>query len=285
MKAIIALTLILASLAVPPFALAQQTRPPGGVPAQHDQWDQFPLAWENALRTLGDDTLYVLTSPARLTPETAVIVGGIGAGIAGLALADRFIRSELASHRHDGVRDVADGVSYLGNGGVLFGLNVGALAIGEGVREASGNTKLLDAALVATESQLLTVALSEGIAYGTARARPDQSSDPGRWFSKWGRDSFPSSHASQAFAVAAVIEDRFGLGPGIAAYGLASAVGAARLVQDKHWVSDVAGGAVLGWAVGHFLSRRHAEHHPYLDFFPFADAKTGTYGIVLEQRF
>jgi len=51
------------------------------------------------------------------------------------------------------------------------------------------------------------------------------------------------------------------------------------------WASDVVGGAVLGWAVGHFLSVRHAEHHSYLDFFPFADPRTKTYGFVLEAKF
>src|SRR5439155_631884 len=92
------------------------------------------------------------------------------------------------------------------------------------------NSKLLDAALVATEAQLLTAAFTEGIAYGTGRARPGQSNDPGQWFSKWGRDSFPSSHTSQTFAVAAVIEDRFGLGPGIVAYGVASRSSATQLM-------------------------------------------------------
>jgi len=68
-------------------------------------------------------------------------------------------------------------------------------------------------------SQLLTAAFTEGIAYGTARARLGQSNDPGQWFSEWGRDSLPSSHASQAFALASVIGDRFGLGPEVVAYG------------------------------------------------------------------
>src|SRR5437867_3353577 len=158
--------------------------------------------------------------------------------------------------------------------------------IGEDTREATGNSKLLAAALVATEAQVLTLGLTEGMAYGTARARPNQSNDPGQWFSGWGKhDSFPSSHVSQTFAVAAVIDDRFGRGPGIVAYGLAGLVGAARLVQDKHWASDVAGGAVLGWAVGHFLSVRNAERHSYLDFFPFADVRTKTYGFVMQTKF
>ena len=183
------------------------------------------------------------------------------------------------------MRDAADDIALLGNAGVLLALNVGAITVGEFIKEANGNSKLIDAALVATEAQLVTLAFTEGIAYGTARERPDQSNDPSRWFSGWGHDSFPSAHASQVFAVAAVIEDRFGLGPGIVAYGVAGVVGAARLVQDKHWASDVAGGAVLGWAVGHFLSVRHAEHPSYLDFFPFADPRTKTYGFVLEAKF
>src|SRR5437016_10099128 len=187
-KVLIAVTVTLALSLAPLAASAQQAAP--SETEQRPAWDtseQFPPAWEKALRVLGDDTLYLLTSPLRLTPESALILGGIGAGIAGLALADRSIRQALAPHRHDQLRDAADDVALLGNAGVLFGLNVGALAIGEGLREATGNSKLLDAALVATEAQLLTAAFTEGIAYGTARARPGQSNDPGQWFSKWGQ--------------------------------------------------------------------------------------------------
>src|SRR2546421_19232 len=84
-------------------------------------------------------------------------------------------------------RAAAEDVASLGITGVVCALSVGAIAIGEGLREATGTSKLLDAALVATEAQLLTAAFTEGIAYGTGRARPGQSNDPGQWFSKWGR--------------------------------------------------------------------------------------------------
>src|SRR3989449_9267226 len=249
-KALIVVTVTLALSLAPLAASAQQAAP--AETEQRPAWDtseQFPPAWEKALRTLGDDTLYLLPSPLRLTPESALILGGIAAGVAGLALADRSIRQALAPHRHDQLRDAADDVALLGNAGVLFGLNVGAIAIGEGLKEATGNSKLLDAALVATEAQLLTAVFTEGIAYGTARARPGQSNDPGQWFSKWGRDSFPSNHASQAFAVAAVIEDRFGLGPGIVAHGLAGGVCAPPPVQGKHSASRRPGRAPPGLAL------------------------------------
>src|SRR5712691_12054109 len=147
-KALIVVTVTLALSLAPLAASAQQPAPPEKEPEkeQRPAWDtseQFPPAWEKALRALGDDTLYLLTSPLRLTPESALILGGIGAGVAGLALADRSIRHALAPHRHDQLRDAADDVALLGNAGVLFGLNVGAIAFGEGLKEATGNSKLL----------------------------------------------------------------------------------------------------------------------------------------------
>ncbi len=248
-----------------------------------DSWEQFPPAWEKALRAVGDDAVYLLTSPLRFDTESALVVGGLGAGIAGLALADRSIRHELAPHRHDSFRDAADDISLLGNGFVLFGLNAGAVTVGEAIKQYNGDTKLLEAALVATESQLLTAAFTEGLSYATARTRPGESNDPFRF--KFGRDSFPSAHTSQAFAVAAVVADRSPEPVGIIAYGLAGLVGVSRVVQDKHWASDVAGGAALGWAIGHFLSVRHSSPHKYLDFFPFADPKTKTYGVSVTKEF
>ena len=80
--------LVVAALLGPPSATAQEVRQPTEPPNKYDQWEEFPPAWEKALRTLGDDTLYLLTSPLRLTPESALTVAGVGAGIAGIAFAD-----------------------------------------------------------------------------------------------------------------------------------------------------------------------------------------------------
>lgn len=86
-------------------------------------------------------------------------------------------------------------------------------------------------------------------------------------------------------AVASVLADRFDAPAGVAAYTLAGLAGVSRLVQDRHWASDVAAGAVLGWATGHFISRRRRENRPYLDFFPFADPGTRTYGLLFSGGF
>ena len=248
-----------------------------------EPWNHPGGSIGEGLAILGDDFLYLITSPLRPTLEGVAIAAGIGAGVGLVSLADRDIRTAAGNHRHDRIGDVADGVSQLGNAPVLLGLNLIGVTAAEFYRQYSGDRTHLDAALVATEAQILALVLSEGIGYATARSTPRESRDPFTF--KWGRSSFPSSHTAQTFAVATVLADHYGLGVGAVAYAAATAVGAARILQERHWGSDVVAGAALGWIVGHTLSLRRAQHPPFLDFFPFADPGTRTYGLMGSMRF
>jgi membrane-associated phospholipid phosphatase len=67
--------------------------------------------------------------------------------------------------------------------------------------------------------------------------------------------SFPSGHASNAFALAAVAERHYGWKVGVPAYLAAGYVGYSRIQQDKHFLSDVAAGATLGYLVGRTVVR------------------------------
>jgi len=67
--------------------------------------------------------------------------------------------------------------------------------------------------------------------------------------------SFPSGHTSNSFALAAVAERHYGWKVGVPAYLLAGLVGASRLEQDKHYLSDVVAGAALGYIVGRTVVR------------------------------
>ena len=67
-KTLVLVAATVAALAGPLAATAQELRQFAETSAKHDAWEQFPPAWEKALRTVGDDTLYLLTSPLRLTP-------------------------------------------------------------------------------------------------------------------------------------------------------------------------------------------------------------------------
>ncbi len=98
----------------------------------------------------------------------------------------------------------------------------------------------------------------EGLKYAVDRHRPS-----GRHARS--NAAFPSSHAANAFAFAVVIARRWRRwGVALPAFALAAVVGYSRLYLDRHWLSDVVAGAVLGaaiawWTVGawrRWLARR-----------------------------
>jgi membrane-associated phospholipid phosphatase len=72
------------------------------------------------------------------------------------------------------------------------------------------------------------------------RERPDHSNNV----------SFPSGHAAGAFAVATVLTSHYGWKAAIPAYIGATYVAAARVHDNKHYLSDVTFGAAMGIAGG-----------------------------------
>jgi membrane-associated phospholipid phosphatase len=71
--------------------------------------------------------------------------------------------------------------------------------------------------------------------------------------------SFPSGHASNAFALATVAERHYGWKIGVPAYLLAGVVGASRVEQNKHYLSDVFAGATLGYIVARTVVRANGR--------------------------
>ena len=76
-----------------------------------------------------------------------------------------------------------------------------------------------------------------------------------------GQDSFSSGHTTEAFVLASVISEHYdSLWVQVPAYGLASAVGYARLNNNRHWPSDVLAGAVIGTFVGKTVVHFNQKH-------------------------
>jgi membrane-associated phospholipid phosphatase len=72
---------------------------------------------------------------------------------------------------------------------------------------------------------------------------------------------FPSSHVAVAFAGAAVVAARYPRA-GLVAYLLAAGCGVTRLTSRAHFLSDVVGAALAGWAVATMLMRRFPSDRP-----------------------
>ncbi|MBD2767732.1 phosphatase PAP2 family protein [Hymenobacter sp. BT664] len=74
--------------------------------------------------------------------------------------------------------------------------------------------------------------------------------------------SFPSGHTAQAFLAASIVHTEFrdkSQWYGIGAYTLATSVAALRMINTKHWQSDVVAGAGFGILSAHlaYLSHRN----------------------------
>jgi membrane-associated phospholipid phosphatase len=84
----------------------------------------------------------------------------------------------------------------------------------------------------------LTLAATEVLKRSTHVERPDHSND----------QSFPSGHASRAFAAAAFMRQRHGMDSAWPMYALATYVGHTRVQANRHRWSDVFGSAVVAEA-------------------------------------
>jgi membrane-associated phospholipid phosphatase len=67
-----------------------------------------------------------------------------------------------------------------------------------------------------------------------------------------GNSAFPSGHTALAFAAARVYAMEYKYIPAVPviSYTVASLIGLSRIVENRHWATDVFAGAVLGWACG-----------------------------------
>lgn len=118
------------------------------------------------------------------------------------------------------------------------------------------------------EAAGLSVTTSYILKFATGRERPDQTDDPNRW--RKGGSSFPSIHASVAFAVGAVLaesgNDDNRIMRRVLGYGAVAGFTAfERLKHNAHWLSDDVAGAVVGGATAHFILERDAERRAARD--------------------
>ena len=67
-----------------------------------------------------------------------------------------------------------------------------------------------------------------------------------------GNSAFPSGHTTLAFAAARVYEMEYKNVPAVPviAYSVAGLIGLSRIIENRHWATDVFAGALLGYACG-----------------------------------
>jgi membrane-associated phospholipid phosphatase len=184
---------------------------------------------------------------------------------------DRQISSafrESPLQRNQATRSAMDMAGFAGDPGAILagaGLWLSGRWGNDRTRERLG--------LRSMEAVLLSGVFTGGIKAIAGRARPDQSPTMprdlviGRGFGDRSEfQSFPSGHATVAFAFASAIDAELNRiapqHPGWIVptlYGIAAATAVSRVYHDRHWASDVMLGSAIGFVGGRAVVRWHGD--------------------------
>ncbi|RPD49855.1 phosphatase PAP2 family protein [Hymenobacter sediminis] len=110
----------------------------------------------------------------------------------------------------------------------------------------------INVGLVVLKSELIMLSTVFAVKHLSRETRPDGSDNL----------SFPSGHTAQAFLAASIVHNEFrnkSQWYGIGAYTIATSVAALRMINNKHWQSDVVAGAGFGILSAHlgYLTHRN----------------------------
>jgi membrane-associated phospholipid phosphatase len=262
MRRIFALLLVLPLIAAPLSGFAEET--PNKTEEDYLKRSDRAEKWffEDLPRHIGNDFKETFYNPWHLL----ALAGGVGV-IAGVHEVDPEIQE--AFHPEDPLGGAADVFNVMGNSLVLGGATLTAFIISKLVNAPK-------AALTAgtmLEALSITMALTFALKFATQRERPDGSDS----------HSFPSAHASGAFALAAVTEVFYGPLYGIPSYVLASMIALSRIDANKHVATDTLAGALLGTLIGLGTAKFHKKEFP--NFFLVPTAGESSAGLSLVHIF
>lgn len=146
-----------------------------------------------------------------------------------------------------------------------------------------GKNDLANRTAILVKSELLVAAITFPLKKFASVPRPDNG-DP---------NSFPSGHTAQAFAAATFMAKEYGhisRWYSIGAYTVATGVGVMRILNNRHWVSDVLAGAGVGILSTNiaYLTHRYKWGHGHSNhqtlIMPSYDGKTGILSVVYTMR-
>jgi membrane-associated phospholipid phosphatase len=184
----------------------------------------------------------------------AIAAGGVSA----LMLLDRPVQHFAQHNSGPGADHVAAVVRHFGQPEVYGTITVGLLATGlaahkPGITRAGGR-------LMTT--LLLAGATSSIGKFALGRPRPDQSMDLDGFVPFSGQAAMPSGHTTMAFALATSLTDEIHRPwATVGLYTVATGVGWSRINDNRHWLSDVVAGALVGITSAKLASGRWRIFH------------------------
>ena len=200
--------------------------------------------WGTLVKDTGRDFAYF---PRR--KSTWVLLAGGAVGALAVHPADDYVQSHIVGN--DAAEKFFKPGKIIGGTAFQLGAAVGLWAVGRYILPHEGESKTNKVSHLGFDllrAQIVSQSLVHAMKLAGQRDRPDGECC-----------AFPSGHAASAFAAASVLERHFGYRASWPALLAATYVGASRLVENRHWVSDVVFGAALGEAVGWTVVGRHGR--------------------------
>lgn len=189
-----------------------------------------------------------------------------GSVIASATLFEEQINKNLRRDKKDCSEKLFDTFEPLGNIKLLYYAS-GTMLLGSTLLRKE---KMADMSFTLLEGLFITGVTVKSLKYLIGRARPIETYSNSEFKpAKKIHSSLPSGHTATAFTAAAILSEYY---PDMSTfyYTLAGSVGIQRVLADKHWLSDVMFGGIIGYLNGKFVARSH------LRLFPFINSNSAT---------
>ena len=173
------------------------------------------------------------------------------AGVAALSQLDRGISLEAPESNSIFARHVSKGAEKIGNPVYIAPLLGAAWLAGK----TTGHPGLSSSALRIAGGIASSAAVASVLKEVAGRARPYEApQDPDEFRAFSGHTAFPSGHTTVAFSLASGIDhETTARWVPFVVYPMAGLVGWSRLRDNRHWMSDVVAGALIGtWTTHKF---------------------------------
>lgn len=211
------------------------------------------------IKSIPKDAWELIKAPAGWSKKEWIIASGVVTMSTLLMVGDKKVRTFFQNNKTELTKDIA---YFAEKGGSQMQVGLAASYL---VGTILKNKKLKKASVLAFSSLLISGVLVQGLKQVFARVRPYAAADqwefkgPGLRSTEY--NSFPSGHTTAAFAVAASISTVYDSSlVKVLAYSAATLTGLSRIHDNKHWMSDVFMGAIIGTVSGIFITKRHMKN-------------------------
>jgi hypothetical protein len=223
----LAVAAVIAILSAPLGAQAPAVSPVTAVAVPAERTGETRGGFSAFVHDVGGDYVHFVSI------ETAKWLTAGGVQTLAVHQADEWIRQETQEGDVAFLSQSA-GQTY-GNLSLQLPLAVGWWVAGH----STGSARAADAGRDLVRAQISALSWNYAVKYAVGRTRPN--GDP---------RSFPSGHSAASFATAMVLQEHYGWKLGVPFFAIATYTATSRIVDNKHWASDVTFAAFMGMASG-----------------------------------